>query len=137
LRIFIILDRGELRRPNSKTPIIAGDFEPAERLDPFLLNDIKDRFLTEEVEGITDGNMALIGVENGKIFGMILDFLFRNLEPVIAGDAGDQQFPIVPLRNRQISGREGHRQGFVRTMGGTRTAAGPVIELMESDIKEG
>jgi hypothetical protein len=84
-----------------------------------------------------DGNVASIGVRNGKIFWMILDFFFRHLEPVIACDAGDQQFQVAPLRNRQISGREGHSQGFIRTMGGTRTAAGPVLEFMESDIEEG
>jgi len=35
------------------------------------------------------------GLDKGKTrkgFRMILDFLFRHLEPVIAGDAGDQQF---------------------------------------------
>jgi hypothetical protein len=90
LRIFIILDRGQLRRPNREAPVIAGDFESAEWLDPLLSNGIEDRFVREKVEGIMDGNIASIGVRSGKIFGMILDFLFRHLEPVITGDAGDQ-----------------------------------------------
>ncbi len=83
-----------------------------------------------------DGNMASIRGGPGKVFGMILDLLFRHLEPVIASDAGDQQIPITLLCDRQISGRKGHRQGFVRTVGGARAAARPILEFMESDIEK-
>jgi hypothetical protein len=134
--VFIILYCGEPRGANGEAPVIAGYFESVQRLDSFRSDGIQNRFLTEKVESITDGDVSPVSVRYREIFGMVFGFFFGHLEPVVAGDAGDQQLPIVFFRDAQISGRKGEGQGFIRTVGGTCTATGPIFELMESDLEK-
>jgi hypothetical protein len=107
LRILIILHGGERRRANGEASIVAGDFEPGKRFDAFLFYLVQDCFFTEEVEGITNGGFSSIRVREWKIFGMGLGFFFRHLEPVVTGDAGNQQFSLVLLCDGKVSDRKG------------------------------
>jgi hypothetical protein len=89
-RVFIIFYRGEPGRANGEASVVAGYFESAQRLDSFRSDGIQNRSITEKVESITDGDASTVRVRNGEFFGVAFDFLFCHLEPVVAGDAGDQ-----------------------------------------------
>jgi hypothetical protein len=49
LRVFIFPDPGHLWRPDRQASIIAGDFEPRERLGPLFLDLLEDRSIAEEI----------------------------------------------------------------------------------------
>jgi hypothetical protein len=69
-------------------------------------------------------------------FGVFLDLLFHCLESAVAGHARDQQLTIGLFGDGKISGGQLDGQLFIRAMSRARTATGPILQLMKSNIEE-
>ena len=67
---------------------------------------------------------------------MFLQLIFHCLEPAVTSHTWDQQLPVALLRYGKISSGKIDGELFIRTMGRTGAAAGPILKLTRLDIQK-
>ena len=67
---------------------------------------------------------------------MLLHLIFSHLEPAVACDTRDQQLPVALLRDGKVASGQIDGELFIRAVGRTGAAAGPVLQLTSLDIEE-
>jgi hypothetical protein len=67
---------------------------------------------------------------------MFLGLFFSPFKTAVTGHTWDQQVPITFFCDGKIPSSQVNGQFFIRTMGRTRSATSPIIQLVKLDIKE-
>jgi hypothetical protein len=131
--ILILLDSSQLGRTNREASVITDDLKTFERFDPFLLHLFENSLVTEKVEGVSDGNVSLIGKRD--FLGMFLHLFLSHLKTAVTSHAGDEQLAGILLCDSKIPGGKIDGQRLVRTVRRASSATGPILQLMEMETE--
>jgi hypothetical protein len=123
--ILIMLYSGQLGRTNRQASIITDNLEPLKGFYSFFPDLFENGFVTEEVQRVSNRNISLIG--EAEFGGVFLDLFFRNLKTAVTGHAGNEQLPLALLCNGKVAGGEVDGQLFIRAVGRTGAATGPIF----------